>query len=63
MGKPLAQLVADGRNVSFEGRTLSISKLTAELREAPDRPIRGPAHWTFNGRLLDELYEETYGDD
>lgn len=54
--------VADGRKVSFGGRTLSISKLTAELRQAPDRPIRGPAHWSYNGRLLDDLYEETYGD-
>ena len=55
--------VADGRSVNFQGRTLSISKLTAELRQAPDRPIRGPAHWSFNGRLLDDLYEETYGED
>ena len=55
--------VADGRKVSFEGRSLSLSKLTAELRQDPDRAIRGPAHWSFNGRLLNDLYEETYGDD
>lgn len=55
--------VVDGRKVSLEGRTLSISKLTAELRQEPDRAIRGPAHWSFNGRLLDDLYEETYGVD
>ena len=55
--------VADGRNVSFEGRTLSLTKLTKELRQQPDRPIRGPAHWSYNGRLLGEMYEETYGDD
>ena len=52
-----------GRNVSFEGRTLSLTKLTKELRQQPDRPIRGPAHWSYNGRLLGEMYEETYGDD
>ena len=28
--------VADGRNVSFEGRTLSLTKLTKELRQQPD---------------------------
>ena len=55
--------VADGRKVNFGGRILSISKLTAELRQAPNSPIRGPAHWSFNGRLLDDLYEETYSDD
>ena len=55
--------VADGRNVSFEGRTLSLTKLTKEPRQQPDRPIRGPAHWSYNGRLLGEMYEETYGDD
>ena len=54
--------VADGRKVNFEGRTLSLSKLTAELRQDPDRAIRGPVHWSFNGRLLNDLYEETYGD-
>ena len=55
--------VADGRNVSFEGRTLSLTKLSKELRQQPHRPIRGPAHWSYNGRLLGEMYEETYGDD
>ena len=55
--------VADGRNVTFEERTLSLTKLTKELRQQPDRPIRGPAHLSYNGRLLGEMYEETYGDD
>ena len=55
--------VVDGRKVSFEARALSISKLTAELRNDPNRAIRGPAYWSFNGRLLNDLYEETYGDD
>ena len=55
--------VFDGRRIEFQGETMSISKLTAELRNTPGRPIRGPAHWSFNGRLLDELYEETYTPD
>lgn len=55
--------VADGRRVGFQGRILSLSKLTAELRQEPNRAIRGPSHWSFNGRLLDNLYEEVYGDD
>lgn len=54
--------VVDGRNVDYQGRVLSISKLTAELRNTPGRPIRGPAHWSFDGRLLNDLYEETYSD-
>ena len=56
-------IVADGRNVSFQGRTLSLTKLTKELRQEPDRPIRGPAHWSYNGRPLGEMYAETYGED
>jgi len=52
--------VADGRRVEYQGETMSISKLTAALRNTPGRPIRGPSHWSYNGRLLDELYEETY---
>ena len=55
--------VTDGRKVNFEGRTLLLSKLTAELRQDPDRAIRGPAHWSYDGRLLNDLYEETHGDD
>ena len=55
--------VADGRNVSFEGRTLSLTKLSKELRQQPHRPIRGPAHWSYNGRLLGEMYEKSYGDE
>ena len=54
--------VVDGRRVEFQGQITSISKLTAELRNTPGRPIRGPAHWSFNGRNLDELYEEVYSD-
>ena len=53
--------VADGRRVSYEGETISISALTQKLMNV-DRPLRGPAYWSFDGRSLDELYEETYGD-
>lgn len=54
--------VVDGRSVEFQGQITSISKLTAELRNTPGRPIRGPAHWSYNGRLLDDLYEEIYSE-
>ena len=53
--------VVDGRRIEFQGEAMSISKLTAQLRNTPDRPIRGPAHWSYNGRSLDDIYQETYG--
>ena len=52
--------VIDGRHVEYQGQIYSISKLTAELRNTPGRPIRGPSHWSFNGCLLDAIYEDTY---
>ena len=61
MERPLAQLPMVA--TSALRRTLSLTKLTKELRQQPDRPIRGPAHWSYNGRLLGEMYEETYGED
>ena len=51
--------VVAGRNVSFEGRNLLISKLTAELRAEPDRAIRGPVHWSFNGQLANFMRKHT----
>lgn len=53
--------VSDGRRVEHQGKIMSISKLTSELRGTPGRSIRGPGHWSYNGRLLDDLYEDTYG--
>ena len=56
--------VVDGRRVNYDGRILSITRLTAELRNQPDRQtISGSANWSFQGRLLNDIYEETYGDD
>ena len=53
--------VADGRHVSYKGETLAISTLTQKLLNV-DRPLRGPAYWSFNGRSLLDLYAETYSD-
>lgn len=55
--------VRDGRKVEYQGEVMSISKLTADLRNTPGRPINGPAHWSFNGRLLGDIYEEVYNSD
>ena len=52
--------VLDGRHVQFKGQSCSLSAITAELMGQPGRPIRGPSYWTYNGRNLAELYEETY---
>lgn len=52
--------VLDGRHVQFKGESCSLSAITAELMGQPGRPIRGPSYWSYNGRNLAELYEETY---
>ena len=52
--------VADGRKVSFEGRTPSLSSLTRELRGGA--PSSGPSYWMYNGRPLNDIYEETYSE-
>ena len=56
--------VVDGRRVNDDGRILSITRLTAELRNQPDRQtISGSTDWSFQGRLFNDIYEETYGDE
>ena len=52
--------VVDGRKVEYQGEVMSISKLTADLRNMPGRAINGVLYWSFNGRLLSDIYEETY---
>ena len=55
--------VLSGRQVEFQGVGRSLSAITAELMGEPGRPIRGASYWSFNGRNLAELYEETYSAD
>ena len=52
--------VVDGRRVEFNGESFALSALTAELMGFPGRPTRRTSYWTYQGRLLSDLYEEAY---
>jgi len=56
--------VFSGRELIYKGRIVHISPLERELTEIHSmRESGGPSnHWTTeDGRLLNDLYEETYG--
>ena len=55
-------IVINGRQVEYEGSEWYLSRLTQHLLGV-DRSIRGPAHWSFNGSNLTDIYEDTYASD
>lgn len=52
--------VLNGRRVEYDGGNYALSTLTAILKGIPGQPIRGSSHWTYQGRNLADMYEETY---
>ena len=52
-------VVSGDRSVTFRGEDTSLSNATRVLLEL-DYPVAPTSHWTFEGRLLSEIYEETY---
>ena len=51
--------VLSGRRVEFNEEEYSLTALTQELLDI-DRPLRPAPYWTFEGKKLSEIYEETY---
>lgn len=51
--------IVNGRRVSFEGEKTSLTALTKKLLET-ERPLRPAPYWLFNGKKLDDIYNETY---
>lgn len=51
--------VLDDRRVSFNGETMSITRATQQVLDLPYLVAPG-AHWTYEGRLLQDIYNETY---
>ena len=49
--------VIDSRRVEFEGQSWSMSRLAQKLTGL-DRPLRGSAYFTFQGRKLSEIYDD-----
>lgn len=52
--------VVSGRRVQLNGDEMSLTAATREVMKLDYSVAPGP-HWTFNGKLLREIYNETYG--
>lgn len=50
--------VADSRHVEYDGQIFSLTGLTKQLLQV-DGPLRPTGYWSYNGRSLLEMYEET----
>jgi len=53
--------VLNGRQVEHEGISWALSYLTNKLLDH-EGPIRGTAYWTYQGKPLTEIYDETYAE-
>lgn len=55
--------VTGERTVELQGKELYLSPATKKiLGMEDDKPIRPAPYWLFNGRTLDDIYEEVYSD-
>lgn len=53
-------LVAEAKKVNYGGELFALSALSEKLLDLPYYVRPGP-YWTYNGKLLAEIYDETYG--
>ena len=51
--------VTSGRRIEYKGEDLSLTALTKTLLET-DRPLQPSPYWTFNGKRLSDIYDDTY---
>jgi len=51
--------IASGRRVCFDGEDLSLTALTQKLLDT-DRPLQPSPYWTYQGKRLIDIYDETY---
>lgn len=51
--------IASGRRVSFDGEDFSLTALTQKLLDT-DRPLQPSPFWTYQGKRLIDIYNETY---
>ena len=62
--EPLEATVVDNKKVEFQGEKMSLTKATNRALGKSDRdPIRPAPYWSYDGRKLDELYEESHQQD
>ena len=51
--------ILSGRRIEFEGEDYSLTALTQKLLLS-DRPIQPSPYWSFKGKKLSTIYDETY---
>ena len=51
--------IASGRKVTFDGEECSLTALTQRLLDT-DKPLQPSPYWTYDGRTLKTLYNDTY---
>jgi len=51
--------ICSGRRVEFEGNDYSLTALTKKLLET-DRPLQPSPYWSYQGKKLSTIYDETY---
>jgi hypothetical protein len=52
-------LVISGRKVSYHDKETSLTALTKKLLDT-DRPLRPAPYWQFEGKKLNDIYDDTY---
>jgi T5orf172 domain-containing protein len=55
-------IVAGPRKVRLGDEMISLTAATRQILQLEHNVQPGP-HWTYNGKLMSKIYEETYGDD
>lgn len=55
--------VADKRRIRYEGEVSSLTAITNKLldKDESDNSVRPAPYWTYDGKSLEEMYEDTYG--
>lgn len=56
----ISVVINSERKVIYEGEEVSISSLSAKLKGYNTKHIAPGKYWTYKGRSLDDIYDETY---
>ena len=53
-------IVSSARTVKYNEDEFYLSALTAQIMEAKHPHVQPTPHWSFNGKVLSDIYDETY---
>ena len=52
-------IVTSGRRIEYQGEDMSLTALTQQLLGS-NRPLQPSPYWTYKGKRLSDIYDETY---